>query len=523
MSSISISLDHRTDSEKKANVWGGIYDFRNGGPYIYSEPFSDFCSELPNYNNINDLMDQIPYVSIKSYYQTTLIQGLLNLLTSFSDGVKEGMEKPQPLEKGKLKQLGDKIKGTITAMSQTDWTGVFRELAVGGWGEDVAVEKLPSMLMLQLASTTGSSEFTLPFFAQEIMNSDGNYGWSAAKVDGLISGGTTQGPMGLLKTIGAFVTPIFNPNAGTGEKQSITLEFDLFNDTMDKAIANIDFVKTIIVHNMWLQYGIFQTPGALYDIKIGVDDEYFNAMFMCTGKFSVKKKGVMRKMGKFFVPDVFNVSLSFSSLLPSNVNTYLFGRLYKDILSSRNSVLVDFLNKAEGVFDKIGASAAINAGSAALGRRSNESIAAIKAAQDNATMPTSVNDIQAAIDQQSTVVDVAKQSIQNINDGKEALGEIVSGNPQAFPGAVENAENALNKADSTLVAASEAATEANVNITGLNRLGEGQAGVVDGQTYGVDENGDIVQGTGAYTALGYRNAKAAADATRYGTDGGSSY
>lgn len=100
---------------------------------------------------------------------------------------------------------------------------------------------------------------------------------------------------------------------------------------------------------MFLQYGIFQQPPSVYDIQI----EGSRRWFMCKGNFSCKYKGVMRNMNRDFVedlflkhgsmylkdwmtpegfiskrtvkiPDIYEITLNFSSLLPDNFNQFLF-------------------------------------------------------------------------------------------------------------------------------------------------------------------------------------------------------
>lgn len=349
--SINIDINERFGIETGVGLAGKSKKFNFATNfYIYSEPFKDFSNSIEK-GKLSDLMLKIPYVEIKAYYQTTLIQGLLNLLTSFADGLQEGMNEVATSDKGTLKAIGEKIKNVITNLTtRENWSTFFGTLSkgIGYGGEPISILKLPSALMLQLAATTGINSYTLPFFSQEIMKSSSTYGWGMQKASMLQGGTATGGEYHLLKTLAAFTTPMFNPNSGGGQPQTLTIEFDLFNDTRDKALANTEFVKTLLVRNMWLQYGIFQTPGALYDIKIGSGNTYFNAMYMCTGEFTITKKGVMRKMGSFFVPDVYNVKTTFSSLLPSNVNTYLFGSI--EIPQNRTAALQQFLDNAKNAF-----------------------------------------------------------------------------------------------------------------------------------------------------------------------------
>lgn len=393
MSAITIDTQERFPLEEQTGVAssGQSFSFRGSRTYyIYSEPFNDFLGATRSFS----ILSQIPHVDVKAYYQTTVIQNLLNLLTSFADGVKKGMSEVANADEGTLTALGHKVKDIIAGMcKETSWAGVFKQLTAGiGYGSNLAVEKLPSALMLQLMSTIPINTYILPFFSQEIMKSSGSFGWGQAS-NTMVQGGTTGNAFHLLKTMGAFTTPVFNPNSGGGQPQTLTIEVDLFNDTESKARANTEFVKTLVVRNMWLQYGIFQTPGALYDIKIGSGNNYFNAMYMCTGEFTISKKGVMRSLDDFFVPDVYNVKATFSSLLPSNVNSYLFGRI--NIPQRRTSVLDDFLNNAKGVFEKFGAA----------GKADREAKEAVEKANTN-------------LSEQATKLDETTKQLENIQKEK---------------------------------------------------------------------------------------------------------
>lgn len=138
----------------------------------------------------------------------------------------------------------------------------------------------------------------------------------------------------------------------------IDIKFDLFNDTAEAAMMNFIFVNTIVPNNRWIQYNMFQHAPCLYDVKV----EGYNRLFACAGSFDVKAKGVLRnpppewidtlcktygnggaggkddggnvnvtalaesikKNSLIKIPDIYEVSMKFESLLPLNFNNYLF-------------------------------------------------------------------------------------------------------------------------------------------------------------------------------------------------------
>lgn len=83
--------------------------------------------------------------------------------------------------------------------------------------------------------------------------------------------------------------PKWDPT-GNGSLESITVTFDLFNDTAEAAMKNFIFVNTIIPNNLWMQYGMLKHSPCLYDVKI----DGMKRMFLCSGKFGVKSNGLMR-------------------------------------------------------------------------------------------------------------------------------------------------------------------------------------------------------------------------------------
>jgi hypothetical protein len=145
------------------------------------------------------------------------------------------------------------------------------------------------------------------------------------------------------------LTPIWTVKGDPSSSIDITLS--LFNDTLDHALMNFLFVNTLIPNNMSLQYAVFRLPPCAYDIKI----EGGKRLMMCSGKFTCMNRGVVRRPSdKFFknlnpyinkqkiygnklkvetlkernfirIPDVYEVKMTFESLLPDVFNTYMLG------------------------------------------------------------------------------------------------------------------------------------------------------------------------------------------------------
>lgn len=227
-------------------------------------------------------------------------------------------------------------------------------------GRDVL--KFPYALYYTLQGCTTTNIYEIPAIqtSKRITGSEGAPGWTGAKSTGmrltqmlkidsipLISNLLN----GLLGNIAIDYLPWWNSEAGASTKEpEVTIEFDLFNDSAEAAMTNFIFVNTIVPHNKWIQYHIFQHSSSIYDVKI----EGINRLFACAGTFDVTYQGVLRDppvawlqtlcnkhantntvdknklLGSLIndkiikIPDVYHVSLKFQSLLPANFNNFIF-------------------------------------------------------------------------------------------------------------------------------------------------------------------------------------------------------
>ena len=214
--------------------------------------------------------------------------------------------------------------------------------------------KIPYMLYYGLQSTTTTNIYEVPFVNEPklLYTSAGSSGWgdSAGFISHILD--SAKSILGsIIPNIGISMTPWWNTSSGQGTfEDEAVVNFDLYNDSKDQAMINFIFVNTIIPNNKWLQYGLIQHSPCLYDVKV----EGIKRMYACTGDFKVTYSGVLRKVTNQFIndlvykyinvslskdnaalllntfeqsiriPDVYHVSLTFKSLLPSNLNQYLF-------------------------------------------------------------------------------------------------------------------------------------------------------------------------------------------------------
>jgi len=187
-------------------------------------------------------------------------------------------------------------------------------------------------------------------------SSTGHEGWTTGSNEFSITGLLGKIPLAgtllknTLNNISVNYLPWWDAEAGhkTAEPE-ITIKFHLFNDNISKAIANFICVNTLIANNKWYQYNLFQHSSCLYEIKL----DGYNRLFACTCNATVKSIGNLRTPPEFFakkiqqhcqglvddaktfaegllsqklvkIPDVYEVELTFKSILPANFNNFMY-------------------------------------------------------------------------------------------------------------------------------------------------------------------------------------------------------
>lgn len=250
------------------------------------------------------------------------------------------------------------------------------------------IVNFPFILYYRFQSCVTTNVYELPFMRQGNMlyQSDGTAGWEGASklelVNDLIKNVPVLGKVvdTILGNVRVHFMPWWDSAAGSGTAEpEIQITFELFNDTDEAAKINFIFVNTLIANNRWIQYNVFEHSPSLYDIKI----EGCNRLFACTGKFDVAYKGVLRdptenwiksfctkhasdniswnQMAQFCIdnklikiPDIYTVTLTFSSILPANFNQFIFqyacnGSIHKK-KGYEPSIVPDMMGAAMGDF-----------------------------------------------------------------------------------------------------------------------------------------------------------------------------
>lgn len=166
----------------------------------------------------------------------------------------------------------------------------------------VSVMGLPFLLYYKLQSYFTTNIYELPCRLEQAFDLDGSAGWKGAgemafgnswihKIVGKIPG-LGDHINSLFKNIRINYMSSWDPEAGSMGVSfpALSVKFNLFNDTLESAITNYIFINTVAPGNMWVQQGLIQHSGSVYDVKV----DGHSRMFMCTGQVKVGFKGVLR-------------------------------------------------------------------------------------------------------------------------------------------------------------------------------------------------------------------------------------
>ena len=345
---------------------------------------------------VKTLLDDIPSIQIREYLQDAKLNMVFDLFQQFgngwTDGTTSGEKSKEENENSKqplsavLSGIGLRVWNFIKAVTRD-----FDKIMLDAASEQInkvatfyinsendspirtkSVLNFPYMLYYRLMSTTTTNIYEVPYNGQIMYESQGG-GFSKGGLGGLTTDGKSifgQFVNWFGKNIRINTTPTWDGPQDTPTK--VEIDFSLYNDTIDAAIMNFIFVNTIVPNNKWIQYGIFQHAPCLYDVKING----INRLFMCQGDFKVESKGVLRKPSWTLInqlvnshlnprssltdlalltndliriPDIYDVHLTFTSLLPNNFNNFLFAnyanqKIYNFNYTGKKAYQESFLN-----------------------------------------------------------------------------------------------------------------------------------------------------------------------------------
>lgn len=197
----------------------------------------------------------------------------------------------------------------------------------------------PTKFYKQILAGNVVATYKTPFIEDAGIYVD-DHGWGGSSADDVLG-----------KTIGGMITntiPITIPGvpmwkADAEGSKAYSYKFHLINRDKDSVIKNTQFLRTFVGGAYWMQVDFFRKSPNLYHIWCpGQLRQYF-----CQMTFSVESKGRRRipptelvqklfatagttsatgnqtNYADIFIPDYYEISVSFKSLIPNNYNMFL--------------------------------------------------------------------------------------------------------------------------------------------------------------------------------------------------------
>lgn len=338
------------------------------------------------------IFDSLPCIQIREFLPDTRLEQALNVFNlilqklrtvftktkedSKTTGNTASTETDKSEQKNDTESFFTKIKettnwaidymtGGTTPNFITDMDGELKGAAspVLNYKEDSYknyIMRFPYMLYYLFQSSVTTNIYEVPCSLDQYLQSSGHEGWQEGGRLDFVSGLGALGSLGkvassILGNVSVNYLPFWDSSSGSSTAEpDITIQFDLYNDTILAAVYNYIFVTTLIGNNRWIQYNVFQHSSSLYDVKI----EGRQRLFACSANFKVTCKGLMRDipetLAQLFgqkkfknsaypafdkdiltsklikIPDIFTVEMTFKSLLPANFNNFIFSYVYNN-------------------------------------------------------------------------------------------------------------------------------------------------------------------------------------------------
>ena len=308
----------------------------------------------------NSILDNMPAIQFREYLQDTKLDTVLNIFSELGDIFSE--DSADQSKNGKTKEkngMFTKIAKTVKYIFSKEVIDLLTNVD-GMTGAEYAIQKFsgaenptelkyvlafPYLLYYRLMGTTTTGYYTIPCTQNaRVVDGDGTTGWESKDILAL-GGGAIVEKLTSFFNIGVHSTPMWDPK-GIPMGTDYTVNFKLFNDSIDAAVHNYMFVNNVCANARPIQYHMFKHAPDLYDVKVEGGPRWY----LCSGKFEVNYSGVSRKPSKQMVeklmkyknskfsgdtawmfddniiriPDIYDVTCTFKSLLPENFNNYLY-------------------------------------------------------------------------------------------------------------------------------------------------------------------------------------------------------
>ena len=318
-----------------------------------------------------ELFKTIPHINVTEIQPQQGLEFTINLFKQIGDLANFWFEGKGDMNR--IKQTFAKIKSSLP---QGGAIAGFLDSSVDA---EKAVLAIPNFLYTQLIGGTVRGKYKIPLSTQDTYwNARGSSGWEARTLQQQFFSNFGASFIKKIPGVGQFDIagrPRFISANETHDE--FTTEFNLFNYNDIAIKANMKFIHSFIAGAWWTQTGILQSSSNLYDVEVPGRFRYL----FCTADIKVDQVGKIRKLpqkvigslkdalGKknsiriadnfdineayiSMVPDTYRVTVTFKSLLPNNLNTYLAYALKQDSIKDLYEGY-DIGNSIESGIDKI--------------------------------------------------------------------------------------------------------------------------------------------------------------------------
>jgi len=240
--------------------------------------------------------------------------------------------------------LADMINGLNTFLT-TEFGLDFKDSSTFA-DPNTRIYSFPNKMYKNLISGYFTGYYEIPLLDNtDFLVSNGQQGWSSQSFISRMFGQTGETVKEFMSNaIGSGLDiatrPKWSVEGGGDGRDNITMTVMLFNDDLTAVTQNLSFIHSFVGGNMWYQDTIIQKCSSLYDLEVPGRFRYY----FCTCDVKVEFKGKVRKFSSNIdtsiissfanssrfnmetfnnIPDAYEVTFSFKSLIPNNYNSYV--------------------------------------------------------------------------------------------------------------------------------------------------------------------------------------------------------
>lgn len=335
-------------------------------------------------NSFKTLLKSIPTLQISEIQPLARMNRWINYLMQGWSAGEKFVKLSNESSQGVLETLGNigtyfqaifsKLYESVKKQDASEILNLTKPVYDSVGNYDQMIMDLPYTIYTNLIMGKWLNSYTFPYISNtNYLQSSGSNGWEDMTMVGSL-------PEMLGEVIGGLGLDITNVPTWKITKNGIPYpEFEysihLFNNTISAAFCNFILVNSIVMNNMWYQDGFLKVPSCLYDVYI----RNMIRLFLCTIDVTVENVGKMRTPSQqlikainstrlnntrdykslFKIPDAYKLTLHIKSLMPNNVNTYLYGMYIKNEIhnaekgaETTKDIWQDILSKLDTIGNK---------------------------------------------------------------------------------------------------------------------------------------------------------------------------